>query len=189
MPPKPKKHAANGTRSVPATFRGRRATIMGLGHFGGGVAAARWLARQAAIVTVTDLADEADLADSLPLLTDVPIAAIHLGGHREADFRDADFVVVNPGGMARQPVAAGRPPHARPSVDRTGVVYRELPGTDHRRHRQERKIDHGGDDGRDPGCEQAGPPAPQRRTFLGGNIGVSLLDELPRSARRLGGLV
>jgi UDP-N-acetylmuramoylalanine--D-glutamate ligase len=44
-------------------YRGRRATIMGLGHFGGGVAAARWLAQQGAIVTVTDLADKAALAD------------------------------------------------------------------------------------------------------------------------------
>ena len=42
-------------------YRGWRATIMGLGHFGGGVAAARWLAQQD--VTVTDLADKAALAD------------------------------------------------------------------------------------------------------------------------------
>jgi len=31
---------------------------MGLGHFGGGGAAARWLARQGAVVTITDLAGE-----------------------------------------------------------------------------------------------------------------------------------
>ncbi len=77
-------------------YNGQRVTIMGLGHFGGGVAAARWLARQGAIVTVTDLADENALADALPRLADVPIAALHLGGHREEDFRGADLVVVNP---------------------------------------------------------------------------------------------
>ena len=77
-------------------YRGRRVTIMGLGHFGGGAAAARWLARQGAIVTVTDQADESALADALPLLADVPIAAVHLGGHREEDFQGADLVVVNP---------------------------------------------------------------------------------------------
>ncbi len=77
-------------------YRGGRATIMGLGHFGGGATAARWLARQGAIVTVTDLADEKVLADSLALLADVPIAALHLGGHREDDFRGAELVVVNP---------------------------------------------------------------------------------------------
>ena len=90
-------------------YRGRRATIMGLGHFGGGVAAARWLARQGAIVTVTDLADENALADSLPLLADVPIAALHLGGHREEDFRDADLVVVNPAVRPDSPWLARRP--------------------------------------------------------------------------------
>ena len=77
-------------------YRGRRATIMGLGHFGGGVAAARWLAGQGAVVTVSDVADENALADSLPLLADVPIAAIHLGGHRAEDFQRADLIVVNP---------------------------------------------------------------------------------------------
>ncbi len=69
---------------------------MGLGHFGGGVAAARWLARQGATVTVTDLADERVLAGSLQDLAGVPIAAYRLGGHREDDFRGADLVVVNP---------------------------------------------------------------------------------------------
>ena len=78
------------------SWRGQRVTVMGLGHFGGGVAAARWLARQDARVTVTDLADERVLADSLAGLSDLPIAAYHLGGHREEDFRSAEVVVVNP---------------------------------------------------------------------------------------------
>jgi UDP-N-acetylmuramoylalanine--D-glutamate ligase len=77
-------------------WQGRRVTIMGLGHFGGGLAAARWLARQGAEVTVTDLADEAVLARSLGALSDVPIARFCLADHREADFRRADAVVVNP---------------------------------------------------------------------------------------------
>ena len=36
--------------------RGRRVTVMGLGRHGGGVAVARWLAEQGAIVTITDMA-------------------------------------------------------------------------------------------------------------------------------------
>ena len=77
-------------------FRNQRVTVMGLGHFGGGTAAARWLARQGAVVTVSDTADAAALADSLAALQDEPIAAFHLGGHREEDFRHADLLVVNP---------------------------------------------------------------------------------------------
>jgi len=76
---------------------------MGLGHFGGGVAAARWLARQGAIVTVTDTADENELADSLASLADVPIDAMHLGGHCEEDFQGADLVVVNPAVQPNSP--------------------------------------------------------------------------------------
>lgn len=76
--------------------RNQRATVMGLGHFGGGVAAARWLARNGAVVTVTDTADAAALADSLAALQGEPIAAFHLGAHREEDFRHADLLVVNP---------------------------------------------------------------------------------------------
>ncbi len=77
-------------------FRDCRVTILGLGHFGGGLEAARWLAWEGARVTVTDLADAEVLADSLADLADTPIEAFHLGGHREEDFRDADLVVVNP---------------------------------------------------------------------------------------------
>jgi UDP-N-acetylmuramoylalanine--D-glutamate ligase len=78
------------------SFRGRRVTIMGLGHFGGGVEAARWFARHGAEVSVTDLADEETLAESLGALQGERIARFHLGGHREEDFRRAEFVVVNP---------------------------------------------------------------------------------------------
>ena len=61
-----------------------------------GPAAARWLAQQEAVVTVTDTADAAALADVLPALSNVPIATLHFGGHRDEDFRGADLVVVNP---------------------------------------------------------------------------------------------
>lgn len=69
---------------------------MGLGHFGGGVAVARWVAQQGGVVTVTDLADRETLSDSLAELSDVPIAEFHLGGHIDDDFRHAELVVVNP---------------------------------------------------------------------------------------------
>ncbi|MEX0717269.1 MAG: UDP-N-acetylmuramoyl-L-alanine--D-glutamate ligase [Planctomycetaceae bacterium] len=78
------------------SYRGLRATVMGLGRFGGGVGAVRFLAARGARVTVTDLAGEAELAESLAAIADGPVDALHLGGHREDDFRDADLVVVNP---------------------------------------------------------------------------------------------
>src|SRR6478609_1447488 len=75
---------------------GMRVTVMGLGRFGGGAGAVRFLTTRGARVTVTDLLDEADLAESLAQIADCPIEAFHLSGHLESDFLDADLVVVNP---------------------------------------------------------------------------------------------
>ncbi|WP_145363409.1 UDP-N-acetylmuramoyl-L-alanine--D-glutamate ligase [Stratiformator vulcanicus] len=79
-----------------STYHGCRITVMGLGRFGGGTAAARYLADHGARVTVTDLRTEAELADELAALDDVPLEGIHVGGHRENDFVNTDMVVVSP---------------------------------------------------------------------------------------------
>jgi UDP-N-acetylmuramoylalanine--D-glutamate ligase len=73
-----------------------RVTIMGLGRHGGGVAAARFCAQAGAIVTVTDLANAESLAASVDQLPDVPIARFTLGRHAADDFCKAEVVVVNP---------------------------------------------------------------------------------------------
>lgn len=84
------------------TFAGKRVTILGLGRFGGGVGAARWLAKQGARVTVSDLAPAEQLAQSIAELEDVEVA-LHVGGHRDADFDEADLIVVNPAVPPRAP--------------------------------------------------------------------------------------
>lgn len=76
-------------------FLDKRVIVMGLGRFGGGVGAARWLAEQGARVLVSDLATEARLADSVRKLEGLPIE-FHLGGHHVADLDGADLLVVNP---------------------------------------------------------------------------------------------
>lgn len=78
-----------------ATFQGKRVTVMGLGKFDGGTAVARWLAERGANVTATDLAPAEKLSSAMEQLRDLPIT-FHLGGHVEADFREADLIVVNP---------------------------------------------------------------------------------------------
>ena len=77
-------------------LKGKRVTVMGLGAFGGGEGVVQFLADRGARVTLTDLKTEADLAATLERLSDRPIESLHLGGHVEDDFRDADLVVVNP---------------------------------------------------------------------------------------------
>ena len=89
---------AGGRRAAITTVRdlhGMRATVMGLGLHGGGLAAARFLVRHGARVTVTDLRDETALAPSLDRLSG-PVRLV-LGRHEEHDFADVDLVIKNPG--------------------------------------------------------------------------------------------
>ena len=79
-----------------SNFRGLKVTVMGLGSFGGAIGAARFLARQGARVTITDLKPAHELADSLAQLSDCPPESLRLGGHDERDFREADLVVASP---------------------------------------------------------------------------------------------
>jgi UDP-N-acetylmuramoylalanine--D-glutamate ligase len=76
-------------------LHGRRVLVMGLGLAGGGVAVTRWLAREGARVTVTDLRPERDLRESVEALAGLPVE-LRLGGHREEDFRGTDLVVRSP---------------------------------------------------------------------------------------------
>lgn len=74
---------------------GVRATVMGLGLFGGGRGLTRFLCDSGASVTVTDLRDATTLRPSISDLDDLPIRWV-LGEHRQDDFLRADVVFVNP---------------------------------------------------------------------------------------------
>ncbi|MCP4268960.1 MAG: UDP-N-acetylmuramoyl-L-alanine--D-glutamate ligase [Candidatus Brocadiaceae bacterium] len=77
------------------SFKGKKATVIGLGLFGGGVGVTKYLVTQGADVTVTDLKSAEELSSSLKLLDGLPIT-FRLGKHYEKDFRDVDLVVVSP---------------------------------------------------------------------------------------------
>lgn len=77
------------------SFSGKKITVMGLGLFGGGVGVTRFLVRQGAQVTVTDLKSPSELSKSIKLLDGLPVQ-YRLGEHRKADFKDIDMLVVNP---------------------------------------------------------------------------------------------
>ena len=152
---------------------GKRATVMGLGRHGGGVAVSRWLAEAGALVTISDRADAAALADSLPQLEGAPIAALHLGGHREADFRAAAMVVVNPAvkpdnefvKIARQAGAA--------ITSEIELFLERCPA---------HAIGVTGSNGKSTTSAMIAAilEADGRRVWLGGNIGRSLLPDLDR---------
>jgi UDP-N-acetylmuramoylalanine--D-glutamate ligase len=87
--------ALKPTISQMIDLAGKKVTVIGLGRFGGGIAVSKWLAQQGAQVLVTDEASEEALAQSKDQLKNLPIT-FHLGGHREEDFTDADLVVASP---------------------------------------------------------------------------------------------
>jgi UDP-N-acetylmuramoylalanine--D-glutamate ligase len=73
----------------------KRVTVAGLGRFGGGISVARWLCQRGATVLVTDLEPADKLTESIRQLAGLPIEFI-LGGHRESDFSNCDLVVTSP---------------------------------------------------------------------------------------------
>lgn len=68
---------------------------MGLGRFGGGLDSALFAAKAGAKVLITDLANEAELEDSLGKLKKYDIR-FRLGEHCEDDFRRTQILIVNP---------------------------------------------------------------------------------------------
>lgn len=157
------------------------ATVMGLGRFGGGVAVARFLAQQGAIVSVTDLRSSEELADSIAALADVQIHHWALGEHPSELFHKCDLLVVNP---------AVKPDNAlvREAIQRGADVTTEIELF--LRHNPAPVIAVTGSNGKSTTTSLIhhllrGSPTDDepnsgfRRIWLGGNIGISLLDQLP----------
>lgn len=76
-----------------------RATVMGLGRFGGGVAVTQYLVDRGADVLVTDLAKPESLTGALaalrPLIESGRVT-FRLGEHNVSDFTTRDLVIANP---------------------------------------------------------------------------------------------
>ncbi len=78
-------------------YHNRRIAVLGLGAFGGGLGAVRFLCERGAKVRVLDRRSETELAESLAQLSDLTIDDWRLGApHRETDVADIELVVVNP---------------------------------------------------------------------------------------------
>ncbi len=82
-------------RGAPRSPEGLRVLVIGLGRFGGGVGVTRWLADQGARVSVTDRAGPDALRESIAALSDIDVE-YHLGGHDPRNLDACDLVVVNP---------------------------------------------------------------------------------------------
>ena len=74
-------------------FKGKKVTMLGLGLLGRGVNVARFLAECGAILTITDLKTEKELAPSIKQLKKYKGLTFILGRHRLSDFREANIVI------------------------------------------------------------------------------------------------
>ncbi|HEY2838875.1 MAG TPA: Mur ligase family protein, partial [Pirellulales bacterium] len=151
--------------------QGKRVTLLGLGRHGGGVAAARWLARQGAEVTVTDQASAESLQSSINELAGEPIAAWRLGGHAESDFDQAEIVVVNPAARPGHPFVERAAAHGALITTELDLFLERFPG---------RAIGVTGSNGKSTTAAMIAEIliADGRDAYLGGNIGRSLLADL-----------
>lgn len=145
---------------------------MGLGLFGGGVAACRYFVQGGAEVTATDLRSAEELRESLQALAGLPVT-FHLGGHREEDFRRADIVVANPAVPPDSPyLELARRAGARIETE-VGLFVRRCPAP---------VVGVTGSNGKSTTAALVAEVLKARpgRVWLGGNIGRPLLMELDR---------
>jgi len=159
-----------------ARFDGQRVVLMGLGRFGGGVGAARYLVGRGGEVLVTDTLHEAALADSLAQLNDLPAdrLSFRLGAHREDDFRAADLVVANPAVKPDNPYLAAARDAGVPVTSEIRLLVQEVAVGDGRL----RTIGVTGSAGKSTVTAMIGhilTKVGDRSVWVGGNLGGSLL--------------
>ncbi len=161
------------------SLTGVRTLVVGLGRFGGGVCVTKWLVRQGAIMTVTDQANADSLGESLEAIADLPVT-LCLGGHDDYDLSQTDLVIVNPA------------VHKSRSGLFREILHRKIPWTTEINLFCERcpapVVGVTGSYGKSTTSAMLahvleaclrGPAAQFSGVHLGGNIGRSLLEDLP----------
>src|SRR5580693_7544507 len=151
-------------------LKGKKVLVVGLGK--SGLAAALFLRRKGALVTVSDVRSAAALAHDLPALLDQGIM-VEAGGHGLLTFRRQDLIVVSPGVPLNTPELAQVKSFGLPVIGELELAARFLKG---------KTLAITGSNGKTTTTalvgeimEKAGFP-----TLVGGNIGtpvISLIDQ------------
>lgn len=157
--------------SQPRNFTGQNVTVMGLGLFGGGLAATKFLAERGAKVTVTDLQTESELTESIADLNQLNTIEFRLGCHDEQDFTNADLIVANPAVKPGNRFLETAKRAGIPITTELGLFVESNPA---------RIIAVTGSNGKSTTAAMIHHvlQAKGLRTHLGGNIGESLLNKL-----------
>src|SRR5688572_788767 len=153
--------------------RDKRITVAGLGRFGGGIAVTKWLVGQgAARVLVTDRARRDELADSVNQLDGLGVE-FRLGDQREEDFTaGADLIVASPAIPPDNPYLKAARDAGVPVTTEIRLFVERCPAT---------VLGVTGTKGKSTTTALLGKMLKRRyTTWVGGNIGGSLLPELER---------
>ncbi len=147
---------------------------MGLGRHGGGVAAARFLAQHGAQLTITDRARQTDLAGAIESLANLPVRRWRMGEHHEDDFRQASLLIVNPAVRPGHPLVELARQSGAAICSEIELFLQSCPA---------RVIGVTGSNGKSTTASMIAAIARSagRGTWLGGNIGVSLLPQIGKS--------
>ncbi len=147
-------------------FKGKRVLVVGFGK--SGVAVARFMAVQGAKVTVTDMKQKTELADSISACGDLKIE-YELGRHNSKTFTTSELVVLSPGVPSNLKIldearAAGVPITNEIEIAAAGLEIPLIAVT--------------GTNGKTTTTSLIGEmfKADKRAVFVGGNIGKPLLD-------------
>jgi UDP-N-acetylmuramoylalanine--D-glutamate ligase len=156
-------------------LRDKRVTVAGLGRFGGGIEVSRWIIGQGAHVLVTDRDPAEKLADSVAKLQGLPIE-FRLGEHRESDFTGCDLVVTSPAIPPTNPYLAAAARTGVPISTEIRLFIERCPAT---------IVGVTGTKGKSTTSTLLHRMLSTRfQTWVGGNIGGSLLGRLPEISNR-----
>jgi UDP-N-acetylmuramoylalanine--D-glutamate ligase len=146
-------------------------TVAGLGRFGGGIAVTKWLCSQGARVLVTDLDSAEHLGESMKQLEGLNVD-YRLGEHREEDFSGADVVVASPAVPLQNKYLQAARSAGRIVTTEIRLFIERCPA---------RIIGVTGTKGKSTTTAMLGKMLEGvAKTWVGGNIGKSLLGDLDR---------
>ncbi len=157
------------------TSQCRRALVLGLGRFGGGAAAARFLSRKGAAVRIADRSQGQDLAASRAQLADLSEIDWQLGREDEGLLEGVDLLVVNPAVPGNHPLLVAAASKGIALTQEANLFLEHYPG---------RVVAVTGTNGKSSTSTllHAALLRSGLDALLGGNIGHSLLDDEARWA-------
>ena len=149
---------------------GKRVTVFGLGRFGGGIAVSRWLVSQNAHITVADQDTSQRLSDSVQQLDGLPIQ-YRFGQQFTNDFKHADLIVASPAIPPRNEFLAAAKESGVPITTEIRLFIERCPAT---------ILGVTGTKGKSTTTAMLGRMLAKKfTTYVGGNLGGSLLEKLP----------